>query len=210
MNEDNVSLSDQVAQRIRSAQRTTKSEKAFKNIVEACDFLVAQEIEITASAVGSITAGKHGGPKTQSIRNNADFRTYIKARRGEQGGLTTRDSVRKQHIRTGDNAIDAYIQTIEAELRQAKAEVRDLRRAIPSLGNFDLKSALEQGILTVSAPVDTGVSRAVIDAINTMLNPARLASVGLELVTTGQIISHDHLQQVLLKKQQVDALRTLE
>jgi len=36
-----------------------------------------------------------------------------------------------------------------------------------------------------------------------------LGIMGLELVKTGQIISHDHLQQVFLNKQQVDALRAL-
>lgn len=203
------SISTQVEQRIRSSGLVPKSEKAFNNVVAACDFLQAQEIEITPAAVGNITSEKQGGPKIQSIRNNPDFIAYIKARRADQGGTKTRDSVRQRRIRTGDNAVDAYIQTLESELGQAKTEIRTLRQAIPSLGDFDLKGALAQGILTLAAPAPAGVPPQVKDAIRSLLDTERLASVGLELVKTGQIISHDHLQQVFLNKQQVDALRAL-
>ena len=66
-------MAQEVEKRIRLKVLAPKSEKAFNNIIAACDFLAAQQVEITPATVGTVTAGKVGGPRVQSIRNNVDF-----------------------------------------------------------------------------------------------------------------------------------------
>lgn len=210
MKQHEVGSAAEVEARLRQGGLVAKSEKALGNIIAACNFLATHELEITPTSVGSITSGKVGGPKIQSIRNNKDFRSYIAARRAEQGQNASRSTLGKKLYRTGDNAIDAYIQSLESELLQAKNELRSLRSALPRLGPYDLTSALAQGVLTISVPSEsTAIPICARQACAAMLNPNRLSAVGLELVETGQIISRDNMDAVLLSKREVDGLRML-
>lgn len=203
-------LSLEVEERIRISDLAPKSEKALANVIEACNFLATQQIEINIAAVAQITDGKVGGPKAQSIRNNKNLTTYIKARRAEQGGTRSRDNIKQAPVRTGNSAIDAYIQTLEAELHQVRTELRDLRKVMPQLGNYDIKKALEEGILTLVTPETPTLSTELAQAIKAVLNPERLQAVGLRLTPTGQVISDEHLQQTYLTKNEVTALISYE
>jgi hypothetical protein len=102
--------------------------------------------------------------------------------------------------------VDAYIQALEAELVHVKAEVRNLKQALPKIGDFDLQKALNEGTLVLKAPEKVSGSLALLEAVETLLDPAKLTAVGLEHVATGQIISRDHLNQVLLSKKHTEAL----
>jgi hypothetical protein len=188
----------------------TKSQKAVNNLVAACAFLQQHGVDISVAAVGRYCEGKVGGPAVQSIRNNPDYRAYVMARRSEQAPLPARTkSEAGGPFRTGDINIDAHIQTLEFELMKAKGELRSLRQALPRLGEYDLKTALEQGLLVISPPTLEILSDQAKGAIKALLDKKVLSSVGLELVNTGQIIAPDQNDAVLLTKPQVDALRAL-
>ena len=53
-------LSDQVLKRYREKCVATKSLTALANVVEACDFLENQGLEITVAAVGGFCGGRPG------------------------------------------------------------------------------------------------------------------------------------------------------
>lgn len=203
-------LSQQILQRLSASNLRTKSKKAVGNLVDACDFLQKHNVEICVSAVGKICAGKVGGPATQSIRNSDDYRAYVIARRSEQAlQPARRKEAAAGPFRTGDINIDAHLQTLEFELMKAKADLKNLRQALPRMGEFDLKAAIEQGHLVINAPAIESLSSVAKEALESLLSEAVLSRVGLTLVKTGQIISPEFNDAVLLTKSHVDALRAL-
>jgi hypothetical protein len=207
---ETVPPSQQIYQRLKEANLVPKSQRAVDNLVAACDFLEKQNVEIGVAVVGKFCAGKPGGPATQSIRNNEDYRGYVTARRAEQALLPSRNKDEQgTPFRTGDVNIDAHLQTLEFELMKTKGELRNLRQALPKLGEYDLKAALEQGHLVINLPAGAALSGVARSAIGALLSPAELSKVGLELVKTGQVIAPEFNDAVLLTKPQVDSLRAL-
>jgi hypothetical protein len=200
-------LSDQVLKRYREKCVATKSLTALANVVEACDFLENQGLEITVAAVGGFCGGRPGGPKSQSIRNNPDLKSYVVARRSEQ----TRSSRESQHtpLRTGDLNVDSYIQMLESELRQLKGELRALRHAIPRLGEYDFEAAIHSGQLVISAPCQQQLPPEAVSGIKTLFDAEALAAVGLVLVPTGQIVAPELNDAIFLSKSQMDAFRAI-
>lgn len=206
MENEAQALVSQIKNRTLGSNPPPKSLRTFENTESACDFLEKQGIVISVAAVAKITRGKDDGPQEQSIRNNLNLRDYVKARRAAQGKATAGDVRPIKRLRTGNNAIDAYIQTLEAQLTHVKAEIRNLKQALPKLGDYDLQRALDDGTLTLVAPEKESRPKALQEAIETLLDPAKLAAVGLEHVATGQIISREHMNQVLLSKKHTEAL----
>lgn len=203
-------LSQQILQRLQASNLVPKSQKAVENLVEACDFLQKQNVEIGVAVVGKFCAGKVGGPATQSIRNNEDYRAYVIARRSEQAlRPARRKEAAEGPFRTGDINIDAHLQTLEFELMKAKADLKNLRQALPRMGEYDLKAAIEQGHLVINAPAIESLSPLAKEALESLLDQAVLSKVGLTLVKTGQIIAPEFNDAVLLTKPHVDALRAL-
>lgn len=203
-------LSQQILQRLKASNPVPKSQKAVANLVAACDFLQKQNVEIGVAVVGKFCKGKVGGPATQSIRNNGDYRAYVMARRSEQAlQPARRKDVAEGPFRTGDINIDAHLQTLEFELMKAKTDLKSLRQALPRMGEFDLKAAIEQGHLVITAPAMESLSSVAKEALQSLFNEVVLSKVGLTLVKTGQIIAPDFNDAVLLTKPHVDALRAL-
>lgn len=56
---------------------------ALDRIKAACDNIKAANGAMTYSQVGKVAEHLYGGPKTQSILNNAKHKSYIDARRRE-------------------------------------------------------------------------------------------------------------------------------
>ncbi len=209
-NPQTTPLSQQIVSRLREGGPVRKSQNAIANLIAACDLLEKQNIEICVAVVGKICNGKPGGPATQSIRNNADYKSYVAARRTEQVILPTRrkDEVARP-FRTGDVNIDAYLQTLEFELAKTKSELKSLRQAIPRLGQYDLNAAIERGHLVICGATPESLPAMAREAVKALLDQEVLSRVGLVLMKTGQIIAPELNDAVLLTKPQVDALRVV-
>lgn len=203
-------VSDQIVLRLKERGMAAKSERALENIFAACAFLERNGLEITVAAVGNFCRGRTGGPAAQSVRNNKDYHAYVLARRSEQSLRPAHGkSESRKPFRSGDLNIDAHIQTLEYELQKTKTELHSLRQALPRLGEYDLSSAIEEGVLVIAAPQLPSISDEARSAILTLLNPDSLGAAGLILAKTGQIIAPDQNGSVLLNKVQVDALSAL-
>jgi|GEM_PF-2282416 len=186
-----------------------KSITAVDRIVASCDELQSNKQEITPTTVGAQCAKKFGGPKPQSILNNLRYRAYVGARRAEQGEIGAKTRIGGTSIRTGVDHVDAYLETLESRLAQAEADLRSHRHAMTQLGDYDLRTALETGVLVLVPPQSFRLPLEARQAIEAILDAANLGPVGLELVNTGQIISKRFGSATLLNKFHVDALKGL-
>lgn len=201
-------LSADLFERAFSEAKSDKGHRSLTNLRAACDFLDEKGIEITVRSAGDYCRGKPFGPLPQSIRNNRHLKAYLDARRAEQALLPPKKSGAPDVVRSGNVNIDSYIQTLEFELARTRAQLRSLRQAIPTLGQFDLESATREGVLSLAS----GGGRLPPEAeaaVRRLLDARALESCGLVLAETGHVIAPDQNGASLLTRKQVDALRRL-
>jgi hypothetical protein len=167
------------------------------NLQSACEFLCREELEITPAKIGRLTAKMHGGPKPQSILNNVDFVAYVYARQSEQGTVALGPQLVAKGIRTGDNRVDAYIQTLELELKSARQDLGNLRKTLSRNCVFDFSAAMKGQFVVVNGNNSHTVSESEKNELRLLLEQKHLAKIGLELSQGGQLRTSETLRTLL-------------
>lgn len=157
--------------------------KSLERIRSACDHIVAAKGPISYAQVGAVATKLFGGPKAQSIHNNAEHKRYIDARQREYRGTTLETAVTpskgarsKDYPASGlDYKTRRYIDDLrqrndmlEAAMREFKVQVARATREAP----VDIAALIGAG------PQDDG-SMAV-PAFATSVEPAPMNPLAVE------------------------------
>jgi hypothetical protein len=167
------------------------------------------KVVISLSGVASFTTGQEGGPSYGGLRNNKGFVAYVAARSREQK-LGPDEMLQGPVLRkTGDAQIDADIKALTAHNKMLQKRNRWLQQMFRTQGAYDLIASMERGeLLLVANESNLRISDDARSAIDALLDPNALETVGLKLEPTGQIANPRTLR-ILLGKRQVEALRRL-
>lgn len=116
-------------------QGSPKFVKSLERVKAACDHIIAAKGPLTYSQVGAVATKLFGGPKAQSIHNNADHKRYIDARQREyrqqplSGPATSKKELRaNQYPSSGlDFKTRRYIDDLRQRNDMLEAAMREFR-----------------------------------------------------------------------------------
>lgn len=160
--------------------RHPKSTKAMQLIKDACDYLCEHNLPISIGEVGRFC--KQTGPKTQSLRNNPDFRNYILARQGEQK-LVVKAKPDRIKLATNDPQANAIIYALQTQAKIAEKRLANLKHALANAGKYDLEAMTRTGKLVRFAgePASVRLDSELGNALRRLLDPNHLKKFGLSI-----------------------------
>lgn len=134
---------------------------ALKRIKDACDAIVAANGVISYSQVGKVAEHMFGGPKVQSILNNAKHKDYIDARKNavRKTGHTQSGSAKPKAGPVGypsdglDYKTRRYIDDLRQRNSLLEAAMRDLKQQILSSTE---RTPLDLSKMISSGPANDG------------------------------------------------------
>jgi hypothetical protein len=157
-----------------------KTTKAMQRIKDACDYLCEHDLPISIGEVGRFC--KQTGPKTQSLRNNSDFRDYILARQGEQT-LVVKAKPDRVKLATNDPQANAIIYALQTQAKIAEKRLANLKHALVNAGKYDLEAMTRTGKLVcfVGEPPTVSLDSGLANALRRLLDPGHLQKFGLSI-----------------------------
>lgn len=160
--------------------RHPKTTKAMQRIKDACDYLCEHNLPISIGDVGRFC--KQTGPKTQSLRNNPDFRKYILARQGEQT-LVVKAKPDRIKLTTNDPQANAIIYALQTQAKIAEQRLANLKRALINAGKYNLEAMTKTGKLVcfVGEPASVHLDSGLANALRRLLDPVHLQKFGLSI-----------------------------
>ncbi|TDN50112.1 hypothetical protein EC843_10629 [Buttiauxella sp. JUb87] len=147
-----------------------KGMRGLNNVRMACDFIASARGMMNYSRVGDVTESQFGGPKKQSIQNNANLKRYIAARITEY--YRGKDSPRQQSLSKSNepaswpeenlsSRVKMYISHLRTRLEMVESRYQELRFLQEKLTKADPVSLVEaidrgntKGHLTIQYPTN--------------------------------------------------------
>jgi len=180
-----------------SLDGSPKFVKALERIKDACDNIETAKGPMTYNQVGAMATKLFGGPKAQSIHNNAEHKRYIDARQREYrqapasdvSGSTEAKAIAKYPAGGLDYKTRRYIddlrqrnEMLEAAMREFRAQITRSTQENPiDLGQLISAGPAPDGAMILPAPVPATRQNA--------LSPAAAQGLRAILLDLPQIVS---------------------
>ena len=185
---------EKILANLHATCKSPRAERSLRSIEKAVNIVLQGRWKRSLSSVAKICEDQFGGPKYQSICNNYNYRSYIKARFSEARS----DSLDSRSDALPEVEAEALIGILRARIRGLSEENARIKRAFRTLAPIPLDRILDESYVTEGS--DAG-HRTEVDVIRITTSEKRdiqnflkqAYDLGFDIAADGRLTSSEGL-----------------